>query len=227
MIVCHRQVAQHKRAYGCSMDLKPVLVQGSRAALTGTRSASLRQQGAQPSLHRLSSTCVLRTRLCTVVGGLLHLRETALDSGEAPSSSSSRAQPQCRPASSWLRTRHCSSAARRHLHSSQPHAFSAKPAGGGGGGNTGGNNGQHQTTKGPTSTTELPPPSRPERPAEQSKPLGLKEYHYATFFTILLAGVGFLAVLLYLQAGIEIQQAVGKVFKRLLKTVALRQVSCG
>ena len=80
-----------------------------------------------------------------------------------------------------------------------------------------------------TSTTELPQP-RPDQPgpsrAQQAaaRPLGLKEYHYATFFIILLAGVGFLAVLLYLQAGIEIQQAVGKVLKRLLKTVALRQV---
>ena len=55
--------------------------------------------------------------------------------------------------------------------------------------------------------------------------MGLREYHYATFFTILVAGVAFLAVLLYLQAGIEIQQATGKVLRRLFKTVALRQVS--
>ena len=77
-----------------------------------------------------------------------------------------------------------------------------------------------------TAAVALPKP--PERtgptPPLQSKPLGLREYHYATFFTILVAGVAFLAVLLYLQAGIEIQQAIDKVVRRLLKTVALRQV---
>ena len=68
--------------------------------------------------------------------------------------------------------------------------------------------------------------SDPQRPplSDQTTPLGLKRYHYATFFSILVAGIAFLAVLLYLQADIEIQQACYKVVRRLLKTVALRQV---
>ena len=63
----------------------------------------------------------------------------------------------------------------------------------------------------------------PQQPPAQG--LGLRKYHYATFFSILVAGLLCLAVLLYLQADIQIQQACFKVLRRLLKTVALRQVS--
>ena len=65
-------------------------------------------------------------------------------------------------------------------------------------------------------------PPRHTRPAVAGR--GLKQYHYATFFSILLAGIIFLAVLLYIQADIQIQQACFKVVRRLFKTVALRQV---
>lgn len=68
-----------------------------------------------------------------------------------------------------------------------------------------------------------------QQPQQQPPPegLGLKQYHYATFFSILVAGILFLAVLLYLQADIQIQQAGFKVVRRLFKTVALRQVRTG
>ena len=112
----------------------------------------------------------------------------------------------------------------------QPRALSSRLPGNSSNNNSGSGSSGSQGIKAPgTSTTELPaaqPKQAGPSAPQQSRPLGLKEYHYATFFTILLAGVGFLAVLLYLQAGIEIQQAVGKVLKRLLKTVALRQVRC-
>ena len=53
---------------------------------------------------------------------------------------------------------------------------------------------------------------------------GLKPFHLAAFFIVLSAGLWFLAVLLYFTADIKLQQACLKVVRRLLKTVALRQV---
>ena len=53
---------------------------------------------------------------------------------------------------------------------------------------------------------------------------GLKPFHLAVFFIVLSAGLWFLAVLLYFTADIKLQQACLKVVRRLLKTVALRQV---
>lgn len=53
---------------------------------------------------------------------------------------------------------------------------------------------------------------------------GLKPFHLAVFFIVLSAGLWFLAVLLYFTADIKLQQACLKVLRRLLKTVALRQV---
>lgn len=53
---------------------------------------------------------------------------------------------------------------------------------------------------------------------------GLKPFHLAIFVLVLSAGLWFLAVLLYFTADIKLQQACLKVLRRLLKTVALRQV---
>ena len=69
-----------------------------------------------------------------------------------------------------------------------------------------------------TQDPKVPPPPPPRQG------LGLRQYHYATFFSILVTGIAFLAILLYLQADIQIQQACFKVLRRLFKTVALRQV---
>ena len=63
-------------------------------------------------------------------------------------------------------------------------------------------------------TLSQPPPPAP----------GLKPFHLAAFFVVLGAGLTFLAVLLYITAGIDFDLAREKVLKRLLKTVALRQV---
>jgi hypothetical protein len=53
---------------------------------------------------------------------------------------------------------------------------------------------------------------------------GLNAFHLAAFFSVLLSGLAFLAMLLYLTADIQWQRACLKVVRRLLKTVALRQV---
>ena len=53
---------------------------------------------------------------------------------------------------------------------------------------------------------------------------GLKPFHVATFAVILASGLAFLAALLYFTADMQFQRAFIKVVKRLLKTVALRQV---
>lgn len=61
--------------------------------------------------------------------------------------------------------------------------------------------------------------------AEQHGSLtGLKPFHVAAFAAILASGLAFLAVLLYITADMQFQRACIKVVKRLLKTVALRQV---
>ncbi|KAK9863272.1 hypothetical protein WJX84_010012 [Apatococcus fuscideae] len=52
----------------------------------------------------------------------------------------------------------------------------------------------------------------------------LEPFHLVTFFILLSAGLMFLAVLLFFTADIKFQGACLKVFKRLLKTVALRQL---
>lgn len=53
---------------------------------------------------------------------------------------------------------------------------------------------------------------------------GLKPFHVAAFAAILTSGLAFLAVLMYITADMQFQRACLKVVKRLLKTVALRQV---
>lgn len=53
---------------------------------------------------------------------------------------------------------------------------------------------------------------------------GLKPFHVAAFAAILASGLAFLAVLMYITADMQFQRACLKVIKRLLKTVALRQV---
>ena len=73
-----------------------------------------------------------------------------------------------------------------------------------------------------------PQPPRPEPPTVQ--PVTLTAYHYLTFAVLLGGGLLFLALLLYFTSNtsgtsMEFQRAVGKVIKRLLKTVALRQVA--
>ena len=65
--------------------------------------------------------------------------------------------------------------------------------------------------------------SQPQPPPQLSA--GLKPFHLAAFVAVLGAGLAFLAVLLYFTAGIQFTLARDKVVKRLLKTVALRQVS--
>jgi hypothetical protein len=52
----------------------------------------------------------------------------------------------------------------------------------------------------------------------------LKPFHLVTFMVVLLAGMVFLATLLYVTADIQWQKAGVKVLRRLFKTVALRQV---
>ena len=52
----------------------------------------------------------------------------------------------------------------------------------------------------------------------------LTAYHYLIFFLLLAGGLVFLALLLFFTGDIQFQRAVGKVVRRLLKTVALRQV---
>ena len=64
-----------------------------------------------------------------------------------------------------------------------------------------------------------------QQQAEASSSLtGLKPFHVATFAVILASGLAFLAALLYFTADMQFQRAFIKVVKRLLKTVALRQV---
>ncbi|CAK0784228.1 hypothetical protein CVIRNUC_007432 [Coccomyxa viridis] len=59
---------------------------------------------------------------------------------------------------------------------------------------------------------------------DQQALTGLKPFHVAAFAAILTSGLAFLAVLLYITADMQFQRACLKVIKRLLKTVALRQV---
>lgn len=73
-----------------------------------------------------------------------------------------------------------------------------------------------------TEKTEKADHPKPDVSATASQ--GLKPVHLATFFIILGTGLMFLAVLLWFTADIRFQQACTKVLRRLLKTVALRQV---
>ena len=59
---------------------------------------------------------------------------------------------------------------------------------------------------------------------DQQALTGLKPFHVAAFAAILTSGLAFLAVLLYITADMQFQRACLKVIKRLLKTVAIRQV---
>lgn len=71
--------------------------------------------------------------------------------------------------------------------------------------------------------------SKEQQPLAQPDPVAatpeLNIYHYLTFFGLLAAGLIFLAVVLYFTSdSIGFQKAMGKVVKRLGKTVALRQL---
>ena len=97
---------------------------------------------------------------------------------------------------------------------------SAAAADGGGSGTTP----SPSSSSAPTTTTgdaktQPPPPSPPPQLSA-----GLKPFHLAAFVAVLGAGLAFLAVLLYFTAGIQFTLARDKVVRRLLKTVALRQV---
>ncbi len=52
----------------------------------------------------------------------------------------------------------------------------------------------------------------------------LQPFHFIAFAAVLAGGLLFLALFLYSSGDIEFKRAVAKVFKRLMKTVALRQV---
>lgn len=81
--------------------------------------------------------------------------------------------------------------------------------------------------------TESPPPSTQE-PQKEEQPstsgespvpsVGAMPYYLAAFGAITGAGIGFLSVLLYATADIQFMAALWKVCRRLLKTVALRQL---
>ena len=77
----------------------------------------------------------------------------------------------------------------------------------------------------PAGPSNDPPVQSSGQQAEQLSSLtGLKPFHVAAFAAILAFGLAFLAVLLYITADMQFQRACIKVVKRLLKTVALRQV---
>ena len=81
----------------------------------------------------------------------------------------------------------------------------------------------------PAGAAAAPQPAAPENGAGSdhngvASMSGLKAFHLAAFFSVLLSGLAFLACLLYLTADIQWQRACLKVVRRLLKTVALRQV---
>lgn len=73
-----------------------------------------------------------------------------------------------------------------------------------------------------SNSSSLPQSTPPVEP--QGSLTGLKPFHVAAFAAILASGLAFLAVLLYITADIQFQRACVKVLKRLLKTVAIRQV---
>ncbi len=74
------------------------------------------------------------------------------------------------------------------------------------------------------SSNDPPAPSSSQQAEQQGSLTGLKPFHVAAFAAILACGLAFLAVLLYITADMQFQRACIKVVKRLLKTVALRQV---
>lgn len=77
----------------------------------------------------------------------------------------------------------------------------------------------------PAAARDAPPSTSYEASYQQGDQVtGLKPFHVATFAAILTSGLAFLAVLLYVTADMQFQRACLKVIKRLLKTVALRQV---
>ncbi len=73
----------------------------------------------------------------------------------------------------------------------------------------------------PAGAGPAPGPGEQQTVASMS---GLNAFHLAAFFSVLVSGLAFLAMLLYLTADIQWQRACLKVVRRLLKTVALRQV---
>jgi hypothetical protein len=84
------------------------------------------------------------------------------------------------------------------------------------------------------STPTEPSPPSPAEPQKDEQPstsgesplpnVGAMPYYLAAFGTITGAGIGFLSVLLYATADIQFMAALWKVCRRLLKTVALRQL---
>ena len=84
-----------------------------------------------------------------------------------------------------------------------------------------------------SSSAGLPEGANPATPTPAQKPpepqavvpqLSLTAYHYLTFAVMLIGGLLFLALLLYFTGDMQFTRAGVKVVKRLLKTVALRQV---
>lgn len=63
------------------------------------------------------------------------------------------------------------------------------------------------------------------QPAQPQRPTLVKSFHLALFALVLFIGVLFLSLLLYVTADINLQRACITVVRRLLKTVALRQVA--
>ena len=106
----------------------------------------------------------------------------------------------------------------------QPH-FQQPPQAGSEQGDKAGTSGK----KGTETTTPRDAPASTSYEAtyqqgDQQALTGLKPFHVAAFAAILTSGLAFLAVLLYITADMQFQRACLKVIKRLLKTVALRQV---
>ena len=103
-------------------------------------------------------------------------------------------------------------------------ATSAAAADGGGSGTASSPSSSSSAASSAPTTSDAktqPPPSSPPPPQLSA---GLKPFHLVAFVAVLGAGLAFLAVLLYFTAGIQFNLARDKVVKRLLKTVALRQV---
>lgn len=114
-----------------------------------------------------------------------------------------------------------------------PRSAQAAAAGGGGGSGNANASSSSATEKqqqpdgssasDPAPSTSAASPS--SREGFSSSPGGLRPFHVIAFLAVLAAGLAFLAVLLYFTAGIKFDLARDKVVRRLLKTVALRQVA--
>jgi len=98
-------------------------------------------------------------------------------------------------------------------------------AGGGNGGSGSPNNAPSTSQPADAATTPSTPADQASSQGFSSSPGGLRAFHVIAFLAILASGLTFLVLLLYFTAGIKFDLARDKVLKRLLKTVALRQVA--